>query len=193
MAALTYFTARLRYQTVVADEATDVDTDPQTKGIYAGVTITPFIRDSDGIDASELQAATLTPDVAMLVLSPIRARLDAGVLMLRVDPDRPVENHANLAAFPGTGNTAKLYRAQNTGLVYAWNGSTYVQTDDYTPVRLVAQTAVLGLPEGATLNYRLDFDHVTFNGGEQELASFAVAAPTSDIVVDLATAPRVSD
>lgn len=191
MPALTHFTAKLRYQTIVADEVTDTDTDPQTKGINATVIITPFILNGDGIDASELQASTLTPEVAMVALSPYRARLDNGILMLRVDPDKPIDNYANLAAFPGTGNSARLYRAQNTQLVYAWTGSAYVITDDYTPVRLVAQTSVLGLPVGATLNYRFDFDHVTFNGDDQQLASFAVAAPTSDVTLDLATATRI--
>jgi hypothetical protein len=38
----------------------------------------------------------------------------------------------------------------------------------------------------------LAFDHLTFNGDDQELASFAVAAPTSDVVLDLATAPRIA-
>ena len=33
----------------------------------------------------------------------------------------------------------------------------------------------------------LAFDHVTFNGGDQELACFAVAAATSDVVLDLTT------
>ena len=33
----------------------------------------------------------------------------------------------------------------------------------------------------------LAFDHVTFSGGDQELASFAVAAATSDVVLDLTT------
>jgi hypothetical protein len=56
--------------------------------------------------------------------------------------------NVTVSAFPVTGNTARLYRAQNTGLVYAWGGSAYTDIDPYTPVRLVAQTDVLGLPEG---------------------------------------------
>ena len=167
------------------------DYDPQNKGIYAGVTITPFIKDGQGINASTIQAPTLTPEAAMVVLAPIRARLDNGVLMLRVDPDRPVDNYANLAAFPGTGNTARPYRAQDTPIIYAWTGSAYEVTDSYTPVRLVAQTDVLGLPEGAILGYRFSFDHVTFNGGDQELARFAIAAPNTDAVLNVATAERI--
>ena len=59
------------------------------------------------------------------------------------------------------------------------------------PVRLVAQTDVLGLPEGAILGYRFSFDHVTFNGGDQELARFAIAAPNTDAVLNVATAERI--
>ena len=191
MATLTYFTAKLHYRVLTGDEKVDIDYDPQNKGIHSGVTITPFVKNGHGFDASTLQVPTLTPEAAMVVLAPIRARLDNGVLMLRVDPDRPVDNYANLAAFPGTGNTARLYRAQDTQIIYAWTGSAYEVTDSYTPVRLVAQTDVLGLPEGAILAYRFDFHHVTFNGADQELARFAIAAPEADAVLNVATAARI--
>ncbi|OKH70832.1 hypothetical protein EB72_24875 [Mycobacterium sp. SWH-M1] len=150
MPALTYFTARLFYRAITADapEETggDVNTDPETKGIYAGVTITPFIKDSAFVDARDLQAGTLTPDIAMLVLAPVRARLDNGQLKI---------------------------------------------TAEQADVRLVAQTPVLGLPTESRLCYRFDFFSVTFNGGPQELESFAVAAPTTDTVLNLATATRI--
>lgn len=192
MASLTFFTARLKYTAVVADEADDLDANPELKGFFASVDIVAFIKDGQGVDVTEIQAGTLSPTVSMLILAPIRARIDNGELMLRADPDRDVDNYANLAAFPGTGAADQLYRAVDTGLVYEWTGAAYSVTYDFAPVRLVAQTAVLGLPEGATLNYRLDFTNVVFNGGDQELASFAVAAPTSDLTLDLATAPRVT-
>jgi hypothetical protein len=144
------------------------------------------------VHADAIQASGLSPDIAMVVLAPVRARLDNGELMLRADPDLDVDTFTNLAGFPATGLTTKLYRALDTGLVYRWTGTAYVLTDDFAPVRLVAQTAVLGLPVGTTLNYRIDFDHVTFNEADQELPSFAVAAPTSDIVLDLTTAARAS-
>jgi hypothetical protein len=128
----------------------------------------------------------------MLILAPIRAHRQRHPL-LRVDPDKDVDNYANLAAFPVTGTDDQLYRATNTGLVYRWSWSAYVETDDFTPVRLVAQTAVLGLPEGAKLCYRLDFSNVVFNGeDDQLLAPFAFQAPTTDVVLDLATAPRIT-
>ena len=58
-------------------------------------------------------------------------------------------------------------------------------------VRLVAQTPVLGLPAEALLCYHFDFFSVTFNGGPQELVSFAVATLTTDTVLNLATATRI--
>ena len=126
----------------------------------------------------------------MLIVAPIRARIDNGILMLRVDPDKDVDNYANQAAFPEEGDVDHLYRDTSTGLVYAWDGDSYVATDDYAPVRLVAQTSVLGLPEGVTLNYRVDFSNVVFNQEEQKLASFGFRAPTSDIVLDLTKITR---
>ena len=41
-----------------------------------------------------------------------------------------VEEYANFAAFPGTGETGKIYIAQDTGDVYRWSGSAYVQIND---------------------------------------------------------------
>ena len=38
-----------------------------------------------------------------------------------------VEEYNNLAAFPATGETGKIYVAINTGFVYRWSGSVYVQ------------------------------------------------------------------
>ena len=87
--------------------------------------------------------------------------------------------------------STKLYRDASTDKVYRWTGSVYVLTDDFAPVRLVAQTAVLGLTAQMTLCYRLEFDHVTFNEADQSLPPFAFAAPTSDVVLDLTTVPRV--
>ena len=41
-----------------------------------------------------------------------------------------VFSYANLAAFPVTGAGNTLYIANDTGLLYAWNGTTYVVTTD---------------------------------------------------------------
>jgi hypothetical protein len=46
------------------------------------------------------------------------------------------EEYANLAAFPGTGNTAYEYLAQDTGKLYRWTGSAYQQISDKSAVGL---------------------------------------------------------
>jgi hypothetical protein len=45
---------------------------------------------------------------------------------------------ANLAAFPVTGVSGKIYIALNTNLIYRWTGSTYVLIGDGTSVDVVA-------------------------------------------------------
>jgi hypothetical protein len=46
------------------------------------------------------------------------------------------EPYANLAAFPATGNTLLEYVAQDTGKLYRWNGSAYIQVADKNAVGL---------------------------------------------------------
>lgn len=45
-----------------------------------------------------------------------------------------VLEYANLAAFPGTGESGKIYVAQDTSRTYRWGGSTYVELTDSTAV-----------------------------------------------------------
>ena len=77
MSDLKFFTLRGRIRSVVADEA-DADEDPEVKGIMSGLRITPTAKGHTFI-----KATTLTPDPALMVLCPIRARIDNGVLSLR--------------------------------------------------------------------------------------------------------------
>ena len=62
----------------------------------------------------------------------------------------------------------------------------------FSPVRLVADTDVLGLPPDAFLAYTIEFDHVRYGGQDRELPGFSWKAPSSDVVLDLATAERVT-
>ncbi|MBH57688.1 MAG: hypothetical protein CMJ82_10940 [Planctomycetaceae bacterium] len=45
-----------------------------------------------------------------------------------------IEEYANLASFPATGAADKIYVAIDTGYIYRWSGSTYVQLTDQTAV-----------------------------------------------------------
>jgi hypothetical protein len=70
-----------------------------------------------------------------------------------------IEQYANLAAFPGTGNAAKFYLAQDTGLLYRWTGSAYAVI-----------SAELALGETSSTAYRGDrgktaYDHSQLTTG----------------------------
>jgi len=45
-----------------------------------------------------------------------------------------IEEYPSFAAFPGTGAADKIYVAIDTGYMYRWSGSTYVQLTDQTAV-----------------------------------------------------------
>ena len=66
-----------------------------------------------------------------------------------------ISEHANEAAFPGTGAADKFYLAQDTGILYRWTGSAYAII-----------SAQLALGETSSTAYRGDrgktaFDHVS--------------------------------
>lgn len=63
-----------------------------------------------------------------------------------------VEQYANLAAFPGTGNSAKFYLAQDTGIIYRWTGSAYAEI-----------SAQLALGETSSTAYRGDRGKIAYD------------------------------
>jgi hypothetical protein len=197
---LTYFTAKLWYPVVVADEPSDADYDPQVEGPMAGATITAHVVNpppsTDDVHANEIPAADLSPTAGMLILAPIDCRLNAGHLCLRVAADLPVHSYTSAAAFPAIGTVDHLFWAADVDKMYEWvpsgpSAGGYLEVESFTPVRLVAQTPVLQLPTDAFLVYEIAFDHVTYNGADQTLPGFVFKAPTADVELDLATAERV--
>lgn len=79
MAVPKFFTLRGRERSVVGDEG-DANEDPEIKGIYGGITITPSAKGYPVI-----KAPTNAPDPTLYVLYPVEARLDDGRLKLRAD------------------------------------------------------------------------------------------------------------
>lgn len=59
-------------------------------------------------------------------VAPLNAstKIDATYLPSYVDD---VEEYANLAAFPGTGESGKIYVALDTNKIYRWSGSAYIE------------------------------------------------------------------
>ena len=75
-----------------------------------------------------------------------------------------VLEYANLASFPTTGETGKLYIALDTSLIYRWTGSTYAST-----------SSALALGETTTTAYRGDrgktaYDHSQATGNPHSTA-----------------------
>lgn len=104
MSELKFFTLRGRVRSVVADEA-DADEDPEVKGIMSGLKITPTAKGH-----TVIKATSLDPGPAVMVLCPIRARIDNGVLSLRqTQPDvRLVAKSAVL----GLGEVPLIYKLE---------------------------------------------------------------------------------
>lgn len=180
----TYFTVVADYKSVVVDLASnvqggDVDADPQLGAISATVTFTPVLPNGDIILATEA-----SPRPTGLIAAPIVGRIDVdGRLKLRVEPDGNRINYANLAAFPGTGNTANVYYDIAAKTFYRWSGSAYVQTYPYAPIRLLADTDLLNL--STPLFYAVKFTNVLFNKKPGQINGFTFQAPDADVELNL--------
>jgi hypothetical protein len=70
-------------------------------------------------------------------------RVPSGQLPSYVDD---VLEYANLAAFPGTGETGKIYTALDTNKIYRWSGSAYVEIS-------ASPGSTDAVPEGSTNLY----------------------------------------
>ena len=68
-------------------------------------------------------------------------KIDATYLPSYVDD---VVEFANLAAFPATGEAAKIYVALDTGNTYRWSGSAYIQISDKVTSTGITDSTVVG-------------------------------------------------
>jgi hypothetical protein len=185
MTSPTYFTVVADFKSVVVDLASDVDADPQLGPVSAKVLFTPLLKSSGDV----ILATDASPRPTGFIPAPIVARIDTdGRLKLRVEPDGDRDDFTNVAAFPATGNTAKVYFAIATQTFYRWNGSTYVETYPYAPVRLLADTDLLEL--SSELYYRVSFSDVVYDGNPQYISPFTFQAPNTDTELNLITVMR---
>lgn len=134
------------------------------------------IADTTGLQTA-LDAKANTSSLAPVATSGAYADL-TGLPDLSVFDE--VEQYANLAAFPGTGNVAKFYLAQDTGLLYRWTGSAYAVI-----------SAELALGETSTTAYRGDrgkiaFDHTSLTNNPHSVTKSQVGLGNADNTSDLA-------
>jgi len=114
-----------------------------------------------------------------------------------------VEQYANLAAFPVTGDSTKFYLAQDTGIMYRWTGATYdvisaslalgstsstAHRGDHGAAAYTHSQIVTGNPHGTVaLDVPFDDTGLSVTGGQTEVQGaigaldVAVAQNTTDI------------
>lgn len=104
-------------------------------------------------------------------------KVPAGQLPSFVDD---VVEYANFAAFPGTGETGKLYVDQAQGDVYRWSGSAYVQIND--AVSSADQATKLATPRTISLGGDLT-GSTSFDGSANVTISAQVADDSHNHVI----------
>jgi hypothetical protein len=85
-----------------------------------------------------------------------------------------VEEYADLASFPGTGSAGKIYTALDTGKIYRWSGSVYVELSP-------SPGSTDAVPEGAANKY------FTAARAQAEVAPAMAAAAEKTTPVDADT------
>lgn len=128
------------------------------------------------------------------------ATLDSGGLVPASQLPSYVDDvleHANLAAFPGTGETGKIYVALDTNKTYRWSGSAYVYITSGAVDSVAGKTGVVTLVKGdvglgnvdntadsaksvasaATLTTSRNINGVAFNGSANITVADATKLP----------------
>ena len=95
-----------------------------------------------------------TPTFRLLVAADIpnhdAAKITSGVIDAARLPSYvdDVLEYANVAAFPGTGETGKMYVALDTNKVYRWSGSAYIYITSGAVDSVAGQTGIVILSKG---------------------------------------------
>lgn len=147
----------------------------------ATVIFTPVVEKGgmlSGFDAGGAQIG--------FIPTPVFALIDTdGALKLRSEPDLPLRIVDTYDDLPDLGLTTRTYQAEDTGQHYLWDADDeeYVETLGYPPVRLLADSHLLGLD--GELYYSVQFTNVKLNGVKGKLSGFTFRAPFSDVEVSL--------
>lgn len=148
---------------------------------------TLLIRDLETGVIMRMPVSILTSAFSGSFATLIDGKVPASQLPSYVDD---VLEYANLAAFPGTGESGKIYVAQDTNKTYRWSGSAYVEI-----------SASLALGETSSSAYRGDrgktaYDHSQTSGNPHGTTKSDVGLSnvdnTSDVNKPVSTAQQTA-
>jgi hypothetical protein len=128
-------------QLVRTSKAEAIRFTPAISGNWAAPAPTDVKQALDSLAANKISS---TEKGAANGVAPLNgsSKIDSTYLPSYVDD---VEEYANLASFPPTGETGKIYIALDTNLTYRWSGSVYVEISPAPVLSVNGQTQVVVL------------------------------------------------
>jgi len=111
-----------------------------------------------------------TDDITSVATLDQTGKIPANLLPSYVDD---VEEYADMAHFPATGEEDKIYVAKDTGFTYRWSGTQYVRLNTYDPatqsssglMSAADKTKLDGIESGAQVNPSVSDNNPTLSWG----------------------------
>jgi hypothetical protein len=126
------------------------------------------------LTASDVGAIASTGNEVLTSLNAASGTISSGLLPSYVDD---VLNYTNLAGFPGTGETGKIYVAEDSNKVYRWSGSVYVEISSSATA---GEALKLSTPRTITTTGDASYS-VSFDGSANVTSAITLATVNSNV------------
>jgi hypothetical protein len=141
------------------------------------------------LTASDVGAIASTGNEVLTSLNAASGTISSGLLPSYVDD---VLSYTNLAGFPGTGETGKIYVAEDSNKVYRWSGSVYVEiSSSATAGEALKLTTPRTIATTGDASYSVSFDgsanvtsEITLATVNSNVGSFGSASSIPAITVN---------
>jgi hypothetical protein len=126
------------------------------------------------LTASDVGAIASTGNEVLTSLNAASGTISSGLLPSYVDD---VLSYTNLAGFPGTGETGKIYVDETTNKVYRWSGSVYVEISSSATA---GEALKLTTPRTITTTGDASYS-VSFDGSANVSSAITLATVNSNV------------
>ena len=126
------------------------------------------------LTASDVGAIASTGNEVLTSLNAASGTISSGLLPSYVDD---VLSYTNLAGFPGTGETGKIYVDETTNKVYRWSGSVYVEISSSATA---GEALKLSTPRTITTTGDAGYS-VSFDGSANVTSAITLATVNSNV------------